>query len=183
MRPPREQPPPLSVVHYPQEYREVSFAPPRGVYENDEIRVEWQTMNSRQPFYHRNCGVDEISYQSAGERTLMVAEAFARTTRDPQRGGSFMTSMLAVRAHQGADALALENIPVPELGPWELFVVQISAERPSARRAGLRRRGFAWSPVRNAHRRPSMRAPRTGARTRRAVSGCRLRAGVPPIEI
>jgi uncharacterized cupin superfamily protein len=64
--------PPLSVVHYPQEYIHQPFAPPRGVYENDEIRVEWQTMKGRQPFYHRNCDVDEISYQIAGERTLMT---------------------------------------------------------------------------------------------------------------
>lgn len=64
--------PALSVVHYPPEYRAQPFAPPRGVYENDEIRVEWQTMNNRQPFYHRNCDVDEISYQIAGERTLMT---------------------------------------------------------------------------------------------------------------
>jgi quercetin dioxygenase-like cupin family protein len=64
--------PPLTVVHFPQEYRAQPFAPPRGVYENDEIRVEWQTMDSRQPFYHRNCDVDEISYQIAGERTLMT---------------------------------------------------------------------------------------------------------------
>ncbi|SFK75733.1 hypothetical protein SAMN05421835_13230 [Amycolatopsis sacchari] len=62
----------LSVVHFPQEYRAQPFAPPRGVYENDEIRVEWQTMDNRQPFYHRNCDVDEISYQIAGERTLMT---------------------------------------------------------------------------------------------------------------
>jgi quercetin dioxygenase-like cupin family protein len=64
--------PPLTVVHFPQEYRAQPFAPPRGVYENDEIRVEWQTMDNRQPFYHRNCDVDEISYQIAGERTLMT---------------------------------------------------------------------------------------------------------------
>ncbi|KZB83037.1 hypothetical protein [Amycolatopsis regifaucium] len=64
--------PPLSVVHYPQEFRAQPFAPPRGVYENDEIRVEWQTMDNRQPFYHRNCDVDEISYQIAGDRTLMT---------------------------------------------------------------------------------------------------------------
>ncbi len=63
---------PLSVVHYDQEFRAQPFAPPRGVYENDQIRVEWQTMNSRQPFYHRNCDVDELSYQIAGERTLMT---------------------------------------------------------------------------------------------------------------
>ncbi|WP_036511180.1 hypothetical protein [Nocardia aobensis] len=67
----RDQPP-LTVVHYPQAYEAVPFAPPRGVYENDRMRVEWQTMDNRQPFYHRNCDVDEISYQIAGERTLMT---------------------------------------------------------------------------------------------------------------
>lgn len=64
--------PVLTVVHYPQEFQEEAYAPPRGVYENDEIRVEWQKLDGRQPFYHRNCDVDEISYQIAGERTLMT---------------------------------------------------------------------------------------------------------------
>lgn len=65
--------PTLPIVHFPQEHLAQPFAPPRGVYENDHIRMEWQTMdNSRQPFYHRNCDVDEISYQIAGERTLMT---------------------------------------------------------------------------------------------------------------
>jgi uncharacterized cupin superfamily protein len=62
----------LPVVHFPQEYNARPFAPPRGVYENDEIRLEWQTMDSRQPFYHRNCDVDELSFQIEGERTLMT---------------------------------------------------------------------------------------------------------------
>jgi quercetin dioxygenase-like cupin family protein len=64
--------PPLTAVHYRQQYRAQPFAPPRGVYENDQVRVEWQTMDNRQPFYHRNCDVDEISYQIDGERTLMT---------------------------------------------------------------------------------------------------------------
>lgn len=63
---------PLTVVHMPQEYTAQPFAPPRGLYENNQVRVEWQTMDNRQPFYHRNCDVDEISYQIAGERTLMT---------------------------------------------------------------------------------------------------------------
>ncbi|MFC6879033.1 MULTISPECIES: hypothetical protein [Actinomadura] len=63
---------PLTVVHFSQEFTARPFAPPRGVYENDRIRVEWQTMDNRQPFYHRNTDVDEISYQIAGERTLMT---------------------------------------------------------------------------------------------------------------
>ena len=67
-----QEPPPLSVVHYPQEFQALAYAPPRGVYENDELRVEWQELNGRQPFYHRNADVDEISYQIAGDRTLMT---------------------------------------------------------------------------------------------------------------
>ncbi|MCS0599709.1 hypothetical protein NX794_00400 [Streptomyces sp. LP11] len=63
---------PLTVVHFPQEYAAQPFAPPRGVYESAQVRVEWQTMDNRQPFYHRNTDVDEISYQVAGERTLMT---------------------------------------------------------------------------------------------------------------
>ncbi|MCQ8832169.1 hypothetical protein [Streptomyces malaysiensis] len=63
---------PLSVVHFPKEYEAVPFAPPRGIYESAQIRIEWQTMDNRQPFYHRNCDVDEISYQIDGERTLMT---------------------------------------------------------------------------------------------------------------
>ena len=64
--------PPLDVVHYPQQYEAQPFAPPRGVYESALVRIEWQTMDNRQPFYHRNCDVDEISYQIDGERTLMT---------------------------------------------------------------------------------------------------------------
>jgi mannose-6-phosphate isomerase-like protein (cupin superfamily) len=63
---------PLTVVHFPQEYTAQPFAPPRGIFENLQVRVEWQTMDNRQPFYHRNCDVDEISYQIAGDRTLMT---------------------------------------------------------------------------------------------------------------
>lgn len=64
---------PLEAVHFPQAYRPQKFAPPRGVYESDHIRIEWQTMDdSRQPFYHRNCDADELSYQVWGERTLMT---------------------------------------------------------------------------------------------------------------
>jgi mannose-6-phosphate isomerase-like protein (cupin superfamily) len=64
--------PALPIVHFPQQYEAQPFAPPRDVYENAQIRIEWQTMDNRQPFYHRNCDVDEISYQIAGPRTLMT---------------------------------------------------------------------------------------------------------------
>ncbi|KAL2424488.1 hypothetical protein ABEF95_011026 [Exophiala dermatitidis] len=64
---------PLEVVHFPLEFSPQQFAPPRGIYESDFLRVEWQQMNSfRQPFYHRNADVDELSYQVCGERTLMT---------------------------------------------------------------------------------------------------------------
>ncbi|WP_067479106.1 hypothetical protein [Actinomadura hibisca] len=64
--------PPIEVVHFPPEYVEQPFAHPRGVYESAHLRLEWQTMNNRQPFYHRNCDVDEMSYQVAGVRSLMT---------------------------------------------------------------------------------------------------------------
>lgn len=67
-----KDPEPLEVVHFSQEYKAQPFAPPRGIYESDYLRLEWQTMDNRQPFYHRNCDVDEISYQIAGDRTLMT---------------------------------------------------------------------------------------------------------------
>ncbi|MGH3633731.1 MAG: hypothetical protein ACRDTS_06490 [Mycobacterium sp.] len=63
---------PLEVVHFDIEYAPVPFAPPTGTYEGDYLRMEWQTMNFRQPFYHRNTDVDELSYQINGERTLMT---------------------------------------------------------------------------------------------------------------
>ncbi|HEX2312459.1 MAG TPA: hypothetical protein VHJ17_01920 [Thermomonospora sp.] len=64
--------PPIEVVHFTPTYVEQPFAHPRGVYESDFLRLEWQTMNNRQPFYHRNMDVDEMSYQVTGERTLMT---------------------------------------------------------------------------------------------------------------
>ncbi|PXX71537.1 hypothetical protein DFR70_101971 [Nocardia tenerifensis] len=67
----RDQPP-IEAVHFPPEYIDQPFAHPRAVYESEFMRLEWQTMNNRQPFYHRNCDVDEISYQVTGVRTLMT---------------------------------------------------------------------------------------------------------------
>lgn len=69
--PPREYPP-LQVAHFPVRFEAGPFAPPRGVVESEHVRIEWQTMDARQPFYHRNCGVDELSYQIDGERTVMT---------------------------------------------------------------------------------------------------------------
>lgn len=62
----------LGVIHFPQNYIPSKFAPPIGVYECDNLRLEFQKMNARQPFYHRNADVDEISYQVTGPRTLMT---------------------------------------------------------------------------------------------------------------
>jgi mannose-6-phosphate isomerase-like protein (cupin superfamily) len=62
----------LEVVHFPQEYAARPFAPPLGIYEAEHLRLEWQTMDNRQPFYHRNADVDELSYQIAGDRTLIT---------------------------------------------------------------------------------------------------------------
>ncbi|KAF9888225.1 hypothetical protein FE257_009220 [Aspergillus nanangensis] len=64
---------PLAVVHLSQACIPAKFAPPRDVFGGDFLRLEWQQMNNnRQPFYHRNADVDEISYQVSGERTLMT---------------------------------------------------------------------------------------------------------------
>ena len=63
---------PLSVIEFPNVYIPSKFAPPTGVFESDHLRLEWQKMKGRQPFYHRNADVDEISYQVYGKRTLMT---------------------------------------------------------------------------------------------------------------
>ncbi|KAJ4263439.1 hypothetical protein NW762_006258 [Fusarium torreyae] len=62
----------LAVTHFAQEWKPAKFAPPRDIFSCDSLRLEWQQMDNRQPFYHRNADVDEISYQVSGERTLMT---------------------------------------------------------------------------------------------------------------
>lgn len=64
--------PALEVVHFPPQYTPKKFSPPKSVYEGPKLRLEWQDMNNRQPFYHRNADVDEISFQITGDRTLMT---------------------------------------------------------------------------------------------------------------
>src|SRR5579884_2643034 len=79
-RPPRIFPP-IEAIHFPAEFEPAEFAHPRGVYESDFIRIEWQTMGGfRQPFYHRNCDVDELSYQVFGQRTLMTEHGTVELT-------------------------------------------------------------------------------------------------------
>ena len=71
----------LSVVHFPAVFQPTKFAPPRGIYECDHIRLEWQIMAGfRQPFYHRNADVDEMSYQVCGDRTLMTEHGTVEIT-------------------------------------------------------------------------------------------------------
>lgn len=62
----------LGALHFPLEYKPAKFSPPRDVYGGDFMRIEWQQMDFRQPFYHRNADVDEISYQVCGSRILMT---------------------------------------------------------------------------------------------------------------
>ncbi|KAJ5995806.1 hypothetical protein N7481_002783 [Penicillium waksmanii] len=62
----------LQAVHFPNEYIAADFSPPKDIFCGDTLRLEWQQMNARQPFYHRNADVDEISLQVSGERTLMT---------------------------------------------------------------------------------------------------------------
>lgn len=64
--------PPLAVYSFPVVYEPVPFARPRGVFEGPSLRLEWQTLDGRQPFYHRNADVDEITYQICGYRALVT---------------------------------------------------------------------------------------------------------------
>lgn len=61
----------LKAITFPVQYFPSKFAPPVGIFESNYVRVEWQKMSGRQPFYHRNADVDEISYHVSGERTLI----------------------------------------------------------------------------------------------------------------
>jgi mannose-6-phosphate isomerase-like protein (cupin superfamily) len=79
LSPPIERPgprfpelPPLEVVHIGQEYTPLEFALPRTIYQGRQGKIEWQQMDFRQPMYHRNLDVDELSYQIRGDRTLMT---------------------------------------------------------------------------------------------------------------
>jgi uncharacterized cupin superfamily protein len=63
---------PLQVYTYPATFSELAYGPPKGVFEGAELRLEWQTISGRQPFYHRNADADEIGFQVCGERTLLT---------------------------------------------------------------------------------------------------------------
>lgn len=64
--------PPLKIAHFDQVFEDKKFAPPRILWEGASGRMEWQQMNFRQPMYHRNLDVDEMSFQIYGPRTLMT---------------------------------------------------------------------------------------------------------------
>ncbi|MBV8087428.1 MAG: hypothetical protein JO247_21685, partial [Chloroflexi bacterium] len=65
-------PEPLAVVSFSPVYVPKPFSPPKYVYNSPQLRVEWQDMNGRQPFYHRNLDLDELSFQVAGSRQLVT---------------------------------------------------------------------------------------------------------------
>lgn len=62
----------IEVVNAPMVWPKRPFSPPLALFENDDILMEHQDMNGRQPFYHRNTEVDEISYQVSGLRQLVT---------------------------------------------------------------------------------------------------------------
>lgn len=62
----------LEVVHAPMVWPKKPFSPPLALFENEDVLLEHQDMNGRQPFYHRNTEVDEISYQVSGLRQLVT---------------------------------------------------------------------------------------------------------------
>ncbi|MGI5169082.1 hypothetical protein ACQEU3_32510 [Spirillospora sp. CA-253888] len=109
-RPPRPLRP-IEAVHYPAEFVPKDFEPPAGVYESDHLRVERQSMSGfRQPFYHRNCDVDELSYQVFGTRTLMTELGTVRL--EP---GDFSRIPVAVAHdnHADTDIHVLFYVPAP----------------------------------------------------------------------
>ena len=64
--------PPIGVVHFPMKHVKGPFSPPKGVFESDYIHIEWQRMNGRQPFYHRNQDCDEIALHVDGKRSVIT---------------------------------------------------------------------------------------------------------------
>ena len=63
---------PIGKVNLPMYHVKGPFTPPQGVFESEYIHIEYQKMNGRQPFYHRNTDVDEITYHAAGKRMVLT---------------------------------------------------------------------------------------------------------------
>lgn len=64
--------PPLGVINMPMVHEKEKFGPPRGIFENNQVHVEWQKLNGRQPFYHRNTDCDEIAFHVSGQRSVIT---------------------------------------------------------------------------------------------------------------
>ena len=62
----------LGVMHLPLKHVPGEFRPPRGIFESNYIHVEYQAMNGRQPFYHRNTHVEEITNHADGKRDVLT---------------------------------------------------------------------------------------------------------------
>ncbi|KAL6247644.1 hypothetical protein RBB50_004992 [Rhinocladiella similis] len=109
---------PIQAVHFASVFKPVKFARPAGIYESHHLRVEWQTMaNFRQPFYHRNADVDELSYQVCGERTLMTEYG----TVDLHPGDFSRIPVGVAHDNYGIDDIHLLfyiPAPVTECGPF-----------------------------------------------------------------
>lgn len=105
----------LQAVNLSLEFSPAQFAPPRDIFGGDFLRLEWQQMNFRQPFYHRNADVDEISYQVYGKRTLMTE--FGSVELLP---GDFSRIPVAVahdnHGEEDVHILFYVHAPVTELG-------------------------------------------------------------------
>ena len=63
---------PIRAISLPMNYIEGPFAPPQGVFRSEYIHIEYQKLDGRQPFYHRNTDCEEISYHVTGERTVVT---------------------------------------------------------------------------------------------------------------
>ncbi|KAJ9641312.1 uncharacterized protein PV06_08611 [Exophiala oligosperma] len=108
---------PIQAVHFASAFKPIKFARPAGIYESHHLRVEWQTMaNFRQPFYHRNADVDELSYQVCGTRTLMTEYG----TVDLEPGDFTRIPVGVAHDNYGIDDIHLLfyiPAPVKECGP------------------------------------------------------------------
>ena len=62
----------IGAISLPMYHVKGPFQPPQGVFESEHIHIEYQKMEGRQPFYHRNTDVDEITYHAAGVRSVLT---------------------------------------------------------------------------------------------------------------
>lgn len=62
----------IEVVRTATAWSRQPFRPPTALYKNADVEIEHQDLHGRQPFYHRNTEVDEISYQVSGVRQLIT---------------------------------------------------------------------------------------------------------------